>query len=288
MHTTEDYFRDKNRKAGHSVEVQERDESDDEAEEAAGTVGGLHNATCSAPQACCAGGAGAVGRCAGAAYYAAPGGNPPAYMCMPPYAHMSAVPVQSVQGNGAVVPPHHPAPPGMQYAPGWPGMPPSQAQQMYMPGMAPPPGMQHAQPGMSQPQPQPAAMAPQRAGAPVAQLVAAHHAAAQPRPAHLPPGQHPVPAVQATAVAPPQQRAPPLQRPPHPGAAMQPAAAAVQHPVAAAPTQPRKGRNHKNLSIEAPARSETAEGGAPAPSKMSFTPPGLPRRASNPGTSRIG
>jgi hypothetical protein len=277
VHTTEDYFRDKNRKAGGAGAIEyshDRDESEDDVEGEAGPSRSIaSNAahagvtrSCGACQAqhvhvqhlCAAGAggvaqvcspsAGAVGRCAGS--YFAPGVNAPAYMCVPPYMGASPVhfspwqtqqqqqqmyPVGLSQQQAMAQPPGmHAAPPGMHH---------------------PQPGMHHLPPGMHQPQP---GMPPQRAGAPAVshmQAVAAHPGH-QPHPvAHLQPGQHPMPLIQPATMPQHQQRMQSLQ-PLAP--AQPPATAASGHPMPQNTAY--RARNHKNLVIEAPARSETLDG----------------------------
>jgi len=277
VHTTEDYFRDKNRKAGGAGAIEyshDRDESEDDVEGEAGPSRSIaSNAahagvtrSCGACQAqhvhvqhlCAAGAggvaqvcspsAGAVGRCAGS--YFAPGVNAPAYMCVPPYMGASPVhfspwqtqqqqqqmyPVGLSQQQAMAQPPGmHAAPPGMHH---------------------PQPGMHHLPPGMHQPQP---GMPPQRAGAPAVshmQAVAAHPGH-QPHPvAHLQPGQHPMPLIQPATMPQHQQRMQSLQ----PLAPAQPSATAASgHPMPQNTAY--RARNHKNLVIEAPARSETLDG----------------------------
>ena len=233
VHTTEDYFRDKNRKAGGAGAIEyshDRDESEDDVEGEAGPSRSIaSNAahagvtrSCGACQAqhvhvqhlCAAGAggvaqvcspsAGAVGRCAGS--YFAPGVNAPAYMCVPPYMGASPVhfsPWQTQQQQQQMYPvglsqqQAMAQPPGMHAAP---------------PGMHhPQPGMHHLPPGMHQPQP---GMPPQRAGAPAVshmQAVAAHPGH-QPHPvAHLQPGQHPMPLIQPATMPQHQQRMQSLQ-----------------------------------------------------------------------------
>ena len=302
MHTTEDYFRDKNRKAGGAgaIENHDRDESEDDVEGEAGPSRSMASnaahagvargcGACQAQHVCAAGAggvaqvcspsAGAVGRCAGS--YFAPGVNAPAYMCVPPY--MGASPVQfSPWQMQQQQPQMYPVglaqqqamaqPPGMHAAPA-PGMHhPQPGMHHPPPGMhQPQPGMHHMPPGMHQPQP---GMPPQRASAPAVahmQAVAAHPGH-RPHPvAHLQPGQHPMPLIQPATMAQQQQRVQSLQ----PLAPAQPSATAASgHPMPQNTAY--KARNHKNLVIEAPARSETVDG-AQAQAHICQTPSGLAR-----------
>ena len=307
MHTTEDYFRDKNRKAGGAGAIEnnhDRDESEDDVEGEPGPLRSIASnvahaglarscGACQAQHVCAAGAggvaqvcspsAGAVGRCAGS--YFAPGVNAPSYMCVPPYMGTSPVQFspwqmqqqQQQQQQQQMYPVGMSQQQAMAQPPGMHAAPPSMHH--------PQPGMHHPPPGMHQPQP---GMPPQRAGAPAVshmQAVAAHPGHRPHTVAHLQPGQHPMPLIQPATMAQQQQRVQSLQ----PLVPVQPSAtAAYGHPMPQNTAY--KGRNHKNLVIEAPARSEIVDG-AQAQANICLTPSGLARPSltgTSPSESPVG
>jgi len=279
VHTTEDYFREKIRKAGGTVEESRGagDDSDDDGDDAG--MGAASSAAAAAPNqsgvhAAMACNAGASAMRPGPGAYCAPGASTPAYMCMAPGAYMNGM----HSNNTAVVPPHHPQ---MQYPP-WQMPPPGMAPQ---PGMMPQPGMPPQHMGMPPPQhmgmPPPQHMgmvSPQH----MPHLVNAHAAGMGP------PGQrHPVPGGVHAIVPAPQQRVPGQQPPPQtaplpsPGTSFAPPGGPPLAKAAA-----RKPRNHKNLVIEAPARAELGEAPGPAATTpMAREPSPMPQSMpqANPG-----